>query len=53
MESRIGSHVLGIVGARRGKPAAHPERMTRFDRTWEPLLVVVAAIIVWIGTLLY
>jgi len=26
-------------------------RMTRFDRTWEPLAVVVLAAILWFGTL--
>jgi len=25
--------------------------MTRFDRTWEPLVVLVVAAIVWFGTL--
>ena len=25
--------------------------MTRFDRTWEPLAVLLAAAIVWFGTL--
>jgi hypothetical protein len=26
-------------------------RMTRFDRFWEPFLVLVAAVMIWIGTL--
>jgi hypothetical protein len=25
--------------------------MTRFDRFWEPFLVLVAAVMIWIGTL--
>ena len=25
--------------------------MTRYDRTWEPLVVLIAAAIVWFGTL--
>jgi hypothetical protein len=25
--------------------------MTRFDRFWEPLLVITAAAMIWIGTL--
>jgi len=25
--------------------------MTRFDRTWEPLLVLVGFAVIWIGTL--
>ena len=28
-----------------------PARMTRFDQIWEPLLVIVAAAMIWIGTL--
>jgi hypothetical protein len=28
----------------------YARRMTRFDRTWEPLAVLVAVAIVWIGT---
>jgi len=24
--------------------------MTRFDRTWEPLAIVIVALILWIGT---
>jgi hypothetical protein len=27
------------------------EAMTRFDRFWEPFLVLVAAAMIWIGTL--
>jgi hypothetical protein len=26
-------------------------RMTRFDQIWEPLLITVAAAMIWIGTL--
>ena len=26
--------------------------MTRFDRTWEPVLVVVAFVVIFIGTLI-
>jgi hypothetical protein len=25
--------------------------VTRFDRTWEPLLVLLAAAVIWFGTL--
>jgi hypothetical protein len=26
-------------------------RVTRFDRTWEPLVVLLAAAVIWFGTL--
>jgi hypothetical protein len=26
--------------------------VTRFDRTWEPLVVVLAAAVIWFGTLI-
>jgi hypothetical protein len=34
----------------RGRCNSRPA-MTRFDRTWEPLAVVLAFAILWIGTL--
>ncbi|MDQ3365627.1 MAG: hypothetical protein M3680_09375 [Myxococcota bacterium] len=44
--------VREIAAPRRGKPAAHRGwAMTRFDRFWEPLLVITAAAMIWIGTL--
>jgi hypothetical protein len=34
-----------------GKRAAQHARMTRFDRFWEPFLVLVAAVMILFGTL--
>lgn len=47
------AELRGIIREIATASAVHsPGGMTRFDRMWEPLLVVVAAVIVWIGTLL-
>jgi hypothetical protein len=34
-----------------GRRGARARGMTRFDRFWEPFLVLVAAAMIWIGTL--
>jgi hypothetical protein len=40
------------MGIACGRPAAlHAPAMTRFDRFWEPFAFLLAAAIVWFGTL--